>query len=530
MNEKMQEFGKSLLLPISLMSFMAIFMGLSSALRSESIIELFPFLGNAAVNNFLLYVNELTEIAFTFLPLLFAMSIPLGMIKKDKEIAVYSSVIGYIAMLLSMQYVLQFMGIAPSTMSADVLTQSGLSAADATTEAVTYTTFLGLFGYNMNVIGGMIAGLTTVFIHNKFRQIDLPAWLALYSGKRFVPIVNVFVLAILGVALVVVWPYFNAVIIALGGIIALLGDFGAFLYGALEKAINPTGLHHIWNLAFRFTALGGTAVVDGETYVGALNIYLAQLNAGVPISPEATQYLAGGKILSMVFGLPAAVAAMISVALPHKRKKVLQFFIPALIACILTGVAEPIEFTFIFISPILYIFNCFMAGMSFFIAALIDVTIGNVQGGIIDWIVFGVLQGTDTKWYIFLIAGPLFAGFYFIVFRMLILKLNIPTLGRLETHFEDDEVESIEENNLDKKNLEIAELVVDGLGGRENIVNVDNCVSRLRIEVKDGSKVDKDKLNKTRPNGIIQPSDNSVQIVYGGKVIEMRNIVDDYLG
>lgn len=529
MNKKMQEFGKTLLLPISIMSFMAIFMGLSSALRNETIIEMFPFLGQETVNNFLLYVNKLTGIAFAFLPLLFAMAIPLGMVKKDKEIAVYSSVIGYIAMLLSMQYLLSFMGITPDTTSVEALMATGLTETEAAMEKATYTTFLGLFVYNMNVIGGMIAGLTTVFVHNKFRQTDLPAFLAFYSGKRFVPIMNVFVLAIIGAALVFVWPYFDAIIIAVGGVIASLGDVGAFIYGFVEKAINPTGLHHILNEAFRFTALGGTAEVNGETYVGALNIYFAQLNAGAPISPEATQYLAGGKILNMVFGLPAAVAAMVSVALPHKRKKVLQFFIPALAACILTGITEPIEFTFIFISPVLYLFNCFMAGMSFFIAALFDVAIGNIQGGIIDWIVFGVLQGMETKWYIYLVAGPAFAAFYFFVFRALILKLNVPTLGRLEEHFEDDEEEAVGGVNLENNDLEMAKLIVKGLGGRDNIVEVDNCISRLRVEVKDSNLVDQTLLKKSKPSGIIQPGKTSVHIVYGGKVVKMRNIVDDYL-
>ena len=525
-----QSFGKSLLFPISLLSFMAIFLGLAAALQNPNIIKYVGFLANTNIQNVLGLIRKLAALPFGQLPVLFALAIPLGMVKRDRGVAVYSALVGYISMLIGMNYILQVQGFTSATTSVAALMETGLDQVDATLLNSMYTSVLGIFVYNMNVIGGIIAGVLTVIIHNKFRETELHSALSFYSGKRFVPIISALLMVLVGVALTFVWPAVNSVIIASGKIISEAGIFGAFLYGFVEKLINPTGLHHILNQTFRFTALGGVeTAIDGKSLVGALQIYLYQLENHLPFSTSATQYLAQGKILHMVFGMPAAVFAIYKSALPEKRDRVLKFFIAGLTAVILTGITEPIEFTFIFISPILWIVNAIFAGLAFFVPALLNVGIGNIQGGIIDWLVFGVLQGTATKWYIYLVVGPIFFAMYYFTYSFIIKKFNVMTVGRRETDFVDeDDAEGAVVAQADQ-DIVLAMNIVNGLGGAENIVDVDNCISRLRVEVKDDSLVDDSLINKTSPNGIVRPGKNNIHVVYGGRITKVRNVVDNYL-
>lgn len=525
-----QSFGKSLLFPISLLSFMAIFLGLAAALQNPNIIEFMPFLDNTFLQNILGMIRKISALPFGYLPLLFAMSIPLGMVKRDKEVAVYAGAVGYIAMLIGMNYFLSLQGYTPETTSIAYLMETeGLSQVEATLLNARFTSTLGIFVYNTNVIGGIIAGLMGVYLHNKFRQTELHAALTFYSGKRFVPIISALVMVVVGIGLTFVWPIVNAGIINMGELISETGLFGTFLYGFTEKIINPTGLHHILNQTFRFTALGGVENIDGHSLVGALQIYLYQLDNNLPFSTDATRFLAQGKILHMVFGMPAAVLAIYRMALPEKREKVLKFFLAGLTAVILTGITEPIEFTFIFISPVLWIVNAIFAGLAFLVPAIFDAGIGNIQGGIIDWLVFGVFQGLETKWYIYLIAGPIFFAMYYFSYTFIIRKFNVLTIGRRKTDFEDDEEDDTENVPVKEQDRKTAENIIEGLGGLTNIVDVDNCISRLRVEVKNGELVKEAYLKKTNPNGIVRPDANTVHVVYGGRVSKMRNIVDNYM-
>lgn len=528
--KSLQSFGKTLLFPISILSFMAIFLGLSAALQNPNITKFVPFLNAQWIQISLGLIRRLAGLPFGYLPLLFAMAIPLGMVKRDREVAVYSSVVGYIAMLIGMSYILNVQGINANTTSVKYLMDTfGLDETQATLQSSSYSNVLGIFVYNMNVVGGIVAGLFGVLIHNKFRQTELHPSLTFYSGKRFVPIAAALIMVFVGMALVFIWPIINGAIISLGSVISGLKIFGVFLYGFIEKLINPTGLHHILNQAFRFTALGGVETVAGKVQVGALNIYLAELENHLPFSPRATEYLAQGKILHMVFGMPAVVFALYKCALKENQQKVMKYFIPGLTAVILTGITEPIEFTYIFISPILWFVNSILAGLSFMLPAMLGVTIGNIQGGIIDWFVFGVLQGTATKWYVYLFLGPIFFGIYYIVYSYIIKKFNILTVGRSASDFDEVEEETITVKDLSKEQNEMAQLLADGLGGLDNIVDVDNCISRLRVEIKDKDRVNQSLLEKTKPNGIVIPDPHNVQIVYGGRVTKMRNLLDDYI-
>lgn len=532
LKKNLQSFGKTLLFPISILSFMAIFLGLSAALQNPNIIKFIPFLQGDGIQKFLGFIRKLAGVPFGQLPLLFAMAIPMGMVKRDKEVAVYSSVVGYISFLIGMNYLLGVQGYNSETTSIKYLVEiKGMNEVEATLHNSLFTNVLGIFVYNMNVIGGIIAGIFGVILHNKFRQVELHPSLTFYSGKRFVPIITALVMPFIGMLFVFIWPIINGIIMKFGNIIANLNIFGVFLYGFLEKVINPTGLHHILNQAFRFTALGGMENVAGQTQVGALNIYFAQLENHLPFSAHATQYLAQGKILHMVFGMPAAVFAIYRCALPQYKEKVVRYFLPGVTAVILTGITEPIEFTYIFISPILWFINSILAGLAFMIPALLGITIGNIQGGIIDWIVFGILQGASTKWYVYLVLGPIFAVLYYFIYCFIINKFNVMTIGKSASDFE--EIEEKAENNsflqpTSQENSLGADIVA-GLGGVENIVDVDNCISRLRVEIKDKSKINQGLLKKSKPNGIIIPDEHNVHIVYGGRVTTMRNLVDDYL-
>lgn len=525
-----QSFGKSLLFPISLLSFMAIFLGLAAALQNPNIIKAVPFLGSEPLQIFLGLIRKVSGLPFGQLPLLFAMAIPLGMVKRDKEVAVFSAVVGYIAMLIGISYILSVQGLTPDTTTVEYLTANkSMSQVDAILMNSLFTNMLGIFVYNMNVIGGIIAGLMGVLIHNKFRKTELHPALSFYSGKRFVPIISALIMVVVGMVLAFVWPAINTAIISAGKLISGAGLFGVFLYGFTEKIINPTGLHHILNQTFRFTALGGVETINGNNLVGAMQIYLYQLDNNLQFSTNATQYLAQGKILHMVFGMPAVVYAIYRRALPEKRDKVIKFFLAGLTAAILTGITEPIEFTFIFISPILWVVNAVFAGFSFLVPAMFHAAIGNIQGGLIDWLVFGVLQGAQTKWVIYLFLGPIFFAMYYFTFSFIISKFNVMTIGRNESDFEDAEEETGTGQALDGDDKIAARNIVEGLGGLDNIADVDNCISRLRVEVKDGSKVNKDLIKKTNPNGIIIPDPNTVHIVYGGRVTKIRNLVDDYI-
>lgn len=524
-----QSFGKSLLFPISLLSFMAIFLGLAAALQNKNIIGTIPFLANPTVQTVLGLIRKIAGLPFGQLPLLFAMSIPLGMVKRDKGVSVYAGAVGYIAMLMGMSYVLQMQGFTGATTSVDYLMKTGgLSQVDATLRNSLFTNVLGIFVYNTNVIGGIIAGLMGVYLHNRFRETELHPSLTFYSGKRFVPIVAALVMVVVGIALTFVWPIVNTAIISMGKLISESGMFGVFLYGFTEKVINPTGLHHILNQTFRFTALGGVETVNGESLVGALQIYLYQLDNQLPFSPAATQFLAQGKILHMVFGMPAAVMAIYHSALPEKRDRVLKFFIAGVTAVILTGITEPIEFTFIFISPILWIVNAIFAGLAFLVPAIFGAAIGNIQGGIIDWFVFGVLQGAQTKWYLYLIAGPIFFAMYYFTYRFIITKFNVMTIGRKDTDFTEEE-ETGAATSISEQDKKTAEYIIEGLGGLDNITDIDNCITRLRVEVIDTNKINEDLIKKTNPNGIIRPDKSTIHIVYGGRITKIRNIVDNYV-
>lgn len=505
-----QKFGKSMMAPLSLIVAAGLMLGLASLLTNQMIFgDSLSEIG--FVGGFIGLVNKLAGQLFGLLPVLFCLSIAIGMTREDKEVAAFTSVVGFALFHVTISFLLGLEGITSERATVESLTASGLSIEEATSKNAMYTSELGVFTYRMSVFGGVIVGLWTAFIHNRFHRTQLPAAFSFFSGTRFVPIMETISIPLIGIVAFFVWPWFSTLIDAFGGLIQAAGAFGTFLYGFLERHLIPTGLHHILNQLIRFTPIGGTAMIDGEPVSGALNIFnalLMQTDPDMNVMRQATRFLTQGTHPFMVFGLPAACFAMYRTALPQNREKVKGMLLAAGVTSFVTGITEPIEFAFIFISPVLWVFHAFMAGLSFLINTLLGVCIGNAGGGLIDLTLFGILRGPQTLWYVNVVIGLIYALIYYNVFKFVILRKNLKTPGRDSDEVMDD-------------GIEVGELglaIMEALGGRNNIKDIDNCISRLRLVLKDTSLVNEDALRATGSLGIIKINDENIQVVYGTKV------------
>lgn len=506
-----QKLGKSLMGPLSIIVAAGLLLGLASTLLNPNVF------GNALanvgfVNDFVSLINALAGGLFGLLPILFCMSVAQGMSREDKEVATFASIIGFILFHTTIRFFLGLKGVNAETTSIEYLMGQGMSALEATQKNAAYDTVMGIFTYRMSIFGGIIVGLWTAMIHNRFHETQLPTAFSFFSGKRFVPIMMVVTIPFLAIVMFFVWPLFNMVINGFGALLASAGAFGTFIYGFLERLLIPTGLHHILNQLIRFTPIGGSAMIDGQQVSGALNIFntlLMQAEPDMDVMRQATRFLTQGTHPFMVFGLPAACYAMYKTALPKNKQKVKGILLAAGLTSLFTGITEPIEFSFFFISPLLWLFHAFMAGMSFLINSLLGVCIGNAGGGLIDLMLFGVLRGPQTKWLLNVVIGLIYAMIYFFVFKWAIVKFNIKTPGRED---ETDEVVDTDEVT------ELGNGIMDALGGKENILEIDNCISRLRLVLKDTSIVNDALLKKTGSLGIIKINENNIQVVYGTKV------------
>lgn len=511
MRTYIQKLGKSLMAPLSIIVAAGLLLGLASTLLNPLIFG--DSLKNiASVNSFVSLVNSLAGALFGLLPILFCMSVAIGMVRDDKEISAFSAVIGFVLFHTTLRFLLSLKGLTAETTGIDYLTGTGMSYLEAVKENSAYDTVFGIFSYRMGVFGGIITGLWAAMIHNRFHETQLPTAFSFFSGKRFVPIMITVTVPFLAAVLFFVWPLFNMVINGFGDLIQAAGAFGTFIYGFLERLLIPTGLHHILNQLIRFTPIGGTAMIDGQQVSGALTIFntlLMQSNPDLDLMRHATRFLTQGTHPFMVFGLPAACLAMYRTALPENKAKVKGTLLAAALTSFATGITEPIEFAFIFISPVLWVFHAFMAGLSFLLNTLLGVMIGNAGGGLVDLMLFGVLRGTQTRWIINVLIGIAYAFIYYYVFKFVIIKKNLKTPGR-DTE-EAEETEDVTES-------ELGEAIAEALGGRENILDIDNCISRLRLILKDTKLADEKKLKSTGSLGVIRINDENIQVVYGTKV------------
>ncbi|SDC29664.1 PTS system, D-glucosamine-specific IIC component/PTS system, maltose and glucose-specific IIC component [Pelagirhabdus alkalitolerans] len=512
MKDFFQKLGKSLMMPISIIAAAGIFLGLASVLQNPDIVGE-TFVSFEGVQNVIGFVRSLSGSLFGNLPILFAVSIAIGMARKEKPTAAFSAVIGFIIFHVTLEYILGLNGVTAETTSIDYLMAEGMSELEATQVNSQYETVLGIFTLRMNVFAGILAGGLVAILHNKFYNVELPVAISFFGGKRFVPIITTVAVPVLSLAMYYIWPFVGGAIESLGNVIADSGLFGTFLFGFLERLLIPTGLHHILNQLVRFTPIGGIAMIDGDQVVGALNIFntaLAQDVLDFDLMSTATRFLAQGKVPFMVFGLPAAGFAMINTARLGEKKRVKGLLFAAILAAFTTGITEPIEFAFIFVSPLLFVFHAFMAGLSFMLMDLFNVVIGNVQGGVIDLTVFGVLQGTATNWFFAVIVGIGYAFAYYYFFKFIITKKNIQTPGR-EKLDEGQDVEVKDDGHL-------GETIVEALGGVNNIEEIENCFTRLRLVVKDANVADEQKLKNTGAAGVVKIDDKHIQVIYGPQV------------
>lgn len=520
----LQRVGRSFMLPIALLPVAGLLLGVGSSFTNPTTLEAYG-LTKIIYEGGLLYtlldiMSKTGSVVFDNLALLFAMGVAIGMAKKEKEVAALSGAIAYLVM-----------NAAISTL---INANGGVEAMAANST----TTSLGITTLQMGVFGGIIVGLGVAALHNRFYKIQLPQVLSFFGGTRFVPIVSSIVYLFVGILMFYLWPIVQSGIASLGNLVLASGYAGTWIYGIIERALIPFGLHHVFYMPFWQTELGGAMIIDGVTVQGAQNIFFAELasKATEQFSVSATRFMSG-KFPFMIFGLPAAAFAMYRCARPEKRKVVGGLLLSAALTSMLTGITEPIEFTFLFVAPVMYAVHCVLAGLSYMLMHIFGVGVGmTFSGGIIDLTLFGVLQGNaKTNWLWVVIVGLVYAIVYYVVFSFLIKKFNFRTPGR-----EDDDEETKlytrddynrrnekVQNSLNTKATESA-YIVEGLGGKANISDIDCCATRLRVTVHDPKKVNDGLLRKSGASGVIHKG-NGIQIVYGPQVSVVKSRLEDYM-
>lgn len=516
----LQRVGRSFMLPIALLPVAGLLLGIGSSFTNPTTLETYRLSGfiyeGGILYTILDIMSKTGSVVFDNLPLLFAMGVAIGMAKREKEVAALSGAIAYLIMNASISTLIASHGGVESM------------APNSTTTA------LGITTLQMGVFGGIIVGLGVAALHNRFYKISLPQVLSFFGGTRFVPIISSLVFLVVGVVMYFVWPIVQGWIASLGNLVLESGYFGTWIYGVIERALIPFGLHHVFYMPFWQTELGGAMVIDGNLIQGAQNIYFAQLasKGTEQFAVSATRFMSG-KFPFMIFGLPAAAYAMYRASRPEKRKVVGSLLLSAAITSILTGITEPLEFTFLFVAPIMYAVHCVLAGLSFMLMHILNVGVGmTFSGGLIDLTLFGILQGNaKTNWIWIVIVGLGYALIYYLVFYFMITKLNLKTPGR---EADDEETKLYTRKDVDarkeaeKKGDNVSRLIVSGLGGKDNISDIDCCATRLRITVKDESLVNDSLLKESGSSGVIHKG-KGVQIVYGPHVSVIRSTLEDFL-
>ena len=520
----LQRVGRSFMLPIALLPVAGLLLGIGSSFTNETMLAAYGLSGvihpGTVVYTILDIMNQCGSAVFNNLALLFAMGVAIGMAKKEKEVAALSGAIAYLVM--------------NTAISAMINANGGVEAMEANSTA----SVLGITTLQMGVFGGIIVGLGVAALHNRFYRIQLPQVLSFFGGTRFVPIICTAVYLIVGIVMFYAWPVVQHGITLLGNLVISSGYVGTWIYGLIERALIPFGLHHVFYMPFWQTAVGGTAVIDGVTVQGAQNIFFAELasKSTTVFSVEATRFMAG-KFPLMIFGLPGAALAMYRTARPEKRKVVAGLLLSAALTSMLTGITEPLEFTFLFVAPVMYAVHCVYAGLSYMLMHILNVGVGmTFSGGLIDLVLFGVMQGNaKTHWMWVVVVGAVYFVLYYIIFRFMISKFDYKTPGRddaeevkLYTRADVNARSAASGSTAPAGDDPVSALIVDGLGGAANLSDVDCCATRLRCTVKDAALVRQDVLKASGASGVICKG-NGVQVVYGPKVAVIKAKLEDYL-
>ena len=519
----LQRVGRSFMLPIALLPVAGLLLGIGSSFTNETMLAAYGL--NSVIHpGTLIYtildvMSQTGNAVFNNLALLFAMGVAIGMARKEKEVAALSGAVAYIIMNTAIQAMINAAG--------------GVEAMPANST----TTMLGITTLQMGVFGGIVVGLGVAALHNKFYKIELPQVLAFFGGTRFVPIVSSIVYLVVGIAMFYIWPVVQNGIAALGALVLASGYAGTFIYGLLERALIPFGLHHVFYMPFWQTAVGGTAIIDGVTVTGAQNIFFAELasKSTTVFSVSATRFMAG-KFPFMMFGLPGAALAMYQCAKPEKKKAAGGLLLSAALTAFLTGITEPLEFTFIFVALPMYAVHCVLAGLSFMLMHILNVGVGmTFSGGLIDLVLFGVMQGNaKTHWVWVVVIGAVYFVLYYIIFRFMISKFDYKTPGRDDAEEvklytrADVNARNTASSSVPAGNDPVSAMIVEGLGGAANLADVDCCATRLRCTVNDAALVKQDVLKASGASGVICKG-NGVQVVYGPKVAVIKAKLEDYL-
>ena len=502
----LQRIGQSFMLPIALLPIAGIFLGIGSSLTNTNMLAAYHLKGlmGPGTAPYILFslLNSAGSIIFDNLPILFAVGVAIGMARSEKAIAALSSIVAFFVMHSTIGSLITYTGRSHSFLTG------------ATTEIV------GITSLQMGVFGGIIVGLGVAALHNRFYKIELPKVFSFFGGTHFIPIISAITYVGIGILMFYIWPPIQILINDAGKLVLMSGYGGTFVYGLLERALIPFGLHHVFYMPFWQTAVGGRELVNGQLIEGAQNIFFAELASPdiSHFSVAATRFMSG-KFPLMMFGLPGAALAMYTCARPENKKAVGSLLLSAAISSAVTGITEPLEFAFLFVAPPLYVIHCAFAGLSYMLMHMLNVGIGmTFSGGFLDFFLFGILQGnTKTSWLHVIPVGILYFIVYFIVFRVMILKFNYQTPG----HEKDN---AVPVNNADNKSQQI----LDGLGGLENISDLSCCATRLRVTLHRPSKLNKEKLLATGAAAVVANGDG-VQVVYGPEVTVIHARLQDYI-
>ena len=508
-----QKLGKVLMTPVMILPIAGILVGIGSAFTTKNIVALVPFLGTPYVKLFFNLLKAMGNTINSYLPIIFAVSVAVGYAKKEKGIAALCSVIGFLAMNNVMNILLTSLGkLDPSAMTTGQSMVMGIASLDT------------------GVFGGILVGLLVAWLHNKYYNIQLPPVLGIFSGTKFVPMVTLLGCSALGLVMSFVWPVIQQGLTAMGQIIYNTGAMGSVIYGLSERALLPFGLHHFIYTPFFFTNLGGSMVIDGNQVEGALNIYNAMLASPTAMFDiNISRFVMNGKVIFAMFGMPGAALAIYQTAKPEKKQQVKALLIAAVIPAVFTGITEPIEYSFLFVAPLLFVIHAGFAGLAYLLTYLFKVNVpgpSSFGGPFLSTIFNGIMQADKgSNWIWIFILGAIFFVMYYVTFKFMILKFDYKTPGR-----EDADVE-LKEINGKKISDDILAVIIEGLGGSDNILNVDACFTRLRVKVKDKSLVmsDNDWKSKTGANGVVRVNDG-VQIVYGTKADVYKNNLKNALG
>ena len=533
----LQRVGRSFMLPIAVLPVAGLLLGIGSSFTNETTIatyDLQGILGNGTVLHALLMImSKAGNVIFDNLPIIFAVGVAIGMAKAEKEVAALSAMISFFVMHASINAVLLLAGkvLADGTIAPDVLEG-------------TIASVCGIQTLQMGVFGGILVGLGVAALHNRFYKIELPNALSFFGGSRFVPIISTVTYVGIGILMYFIWPAVQNGIFALGGLVTGTGYFGTLIFGIIKRALIPFGLHHVFYMPFWQTAVGGTMMVDGNLIQGGQNIFFAQLASSdvTHFSADATRYFSG-EFIFMIFGLPGAALAMYRCAKPEKKKAAGGLLLSAALACMFTGITEPIEFSFLFVAPMLFAVQVILAGSAYMVAHILNIAVGlTFSGGLLDLVIFGVLQGNaKTSWLRIIPAGIVYFLLYYFLFSFLIKKFDLKTPGREDddeetklytkadvnarrTEAKEGESCSQAENSKDSRSAAIAM----GMGGRNNITSVDCCATRLRCSIADSSLVDEKLLKSTGAVGVIVKG-QGIQIIYGPQVTVIKSELEAYL-